>query len=295
MPAPDRPRRSVLYMPASNARALEKAKTLPADAVIFDLEDAVAPDAKASARAAAVAAVDSKAYGQREVMIRVNALDTEWGADDLRAVAGSAADGIVVPKVSTVDEVVQIDNILIASNAASDLPIWAMMETPRGILSADSICQASSRLAGLCVGTADLSKDLHCAHPADRAPMLTAMQMTILAARANGLYVLDGVHVDLDDDDGFVAACVQGRDMGFDGKTLIHPRQIEGANRIFAPSEEDVAYAERLIAAHRDAQAKGAGVTTLDGRLVEVLHVAEAERLLDRARMIAALAEDSAA
>lgn len=295
MPAPERPRRSVLYMPASNARALEKAKTLPADAVIFDLEDAVAPDAKASARAAAVAAVDSKAYGQREVMIRVNALDTEWGADDLRAVAGSAADGIVVPKVSTVDEVVQIDNILTASNAAPDLPIWAMMETPRGILSADSICQASSRLAGLCVGTADLSKDLHCAHPADRAPMLTAMQMTILAARANGLYVLDGVHVDLDDDDGFIAACVRGRDMGFDGKTLIHPRQIDGANRIFAPSEEDVAHAECLIAAHRDAQAKGAGVTTLDGQLVEVLHVAEAERLLDRARMIAALAEDSAA
>jgi citrate lyase subunit beta/citryl-CoA lyase len=295
MPAPDRPRRSVLYMPASNARALEKAKTLPADAVIFDLEDAVAPDAKAEARMAAVAAVDSKAYGRREVMIRVNALDTQWGLDDLQAVAASAADGIVVPKVSTVDEVVQIDNILTASNAPGNLPIWAMMETPRGILSADAICRASSRLAGLCVGTADLSKDLHCAHPADRAPMLTAMQMTILAARANGLYVLDGVHVDLDDDEGFVAACVQGRDMGFDGKTLIHPRQIEGANRVFAPSDDDVAHAERLIAAHREAQAKGAGVTTLDGRLVEVLHVAEAERLIARAKMIAAQADEATA
>lgn len=295
MPAPDRPRRSVLYMPASNARALEKAKTLPADAVIFDLEDAVAPDAKAEARMAAVAAVDSKAYGRREVMIRVNALDTQWGVDDLQAVAASAADGIVVPKVSTVDEVVQIDNILTASNAPGNLPIWAMMETPRGILSADAICRASSRLAGLCVGTADLSKDLHCAHPADRAPMLTAMQMTILAARANGLYVLDGVHVDLDDDEGFVAACVQGRDMGFDGKTLIHPRQIEGANRVFAPSDDDVTHAERLIAAHREAQAKGAGVTTLDGRLVEVLHVAEAERLIARAKMIAAQADEATA
>ena len=295
MPAPDRPRRSVLYMPASNARALEKAKTLPADAVIFDLEDAVAPDAKAEARMAAVAAVNSNAYGRREVMIRVNALDTQWGVDDLQAVAASAADGIVVPKVSTVDEVVQIDNILTASNAPGNLPIWAMMETPRGILSADAICRASSRLAGLCVGTADLSKDLHCAHPADRAPMLTAMQMTILAARANGLYVLDGVHVDLDDDEGFVAACVQGRDMGFDGKTLIHPRQIEGANRVFAPSDDDVAHAERLIAAHREAQAKGAGVTTLDGRLVEVLHVAEAERLIARAKMIAAQADEATA
>ncbi len=295
MPALDRPRRSVLYMPASNARALEKAKTLPADAVIFDLEDAVAPDAKAEARAAAVAAVDSKAYGKREVMIRVNALDTQWGADDLRAVAGSAAAGVVVPKVSTVEEVAQIDQVLDAANAPSGLTIWAMMETPRGILSADAICQASPRLAGLCVGTADLSKDLQCAHPADRAPMLTAMQLTILAARANGLYVLDGVHVDLDDDDGFIAACIQGRDMGFDGKTLIHPRQIDGANRIFAPSEDDIAHAERLIAAHKEAQAKGAGVTTLDGRLVEVLHVVEAERLLARAKMIAELSDESAA
>jgi citrate lyase subunit beta/citryl-CoA lyase len=294
MTVSDRPRRSVLYMPASNARALEKAKSLPADAVIFDLEDAVAPDAKELARTAAVDAVNSKAYGKREVMIRVNAIDTKWGADDLAAVAGSAADGVVVPKVSTVDEVVQIDNILAASGAPADFPIWAMMETPRGILSADAICQASRRLAGLCIGTADLSKDLQCAHPADRAPMLMAMQLTILAARANGLFVLDGVHVDLGDEEGYVAACEQGRDLGFDGKTLIHPKQIEAANRIYAPSAGDIAHAKKLIAAHKEAQAKGAGVTTLNGRLVEVLHVAEAERLLARAQMIAALESDSA-
>lgn len=291
MPAVDRPRRSALYMPASNARALEKAKTLEADTLIFDLEDAVAPDAKVTARDAAVAAVNSDGYGQRELMIRVNGLDTVWGADDLKAVAQSKAQGVVVPKVSTVKDLAEVDAVLNTAGAAKDFSVWAMMETPRGILSADDIAQSSDRLAGLCVGTADLSKDLHCAHPSDRAPMLVSLQLVILAARANGLVVLDGVHVELNDDAGFEAACKQGRDLGFDGKTLIHPKQISGANKAYAPSQEDIDYARRLIAAHEEAEAQGAGVTTLDGRLIEVLHVAEAKRLLAKAEMIASLSQ----
>ncbi|NKB42890.1 MAG: CoA ester lyase [Alphaproteobacteria bacterium] len=295
MPAVDRPRRSALYMPASNARALEKAKGLFADMLIFDLEDAVAPDAKNAAREAAVSAVNSGAYGQRELLIRVNGLDTSWSELDLQAVAKSKANGVVVPKVSSISDVTKVDAILTAAGAPADFPVWAMMETPRGILSVDAIAQASPRLAGLCVGTADLSKELQCAHPADRAPMLVSLQLVILAARANGLVVLDGVHVELKDADGFEAACRQGRDLGFDGKTLIHPNQIDGANKAYAPSAEDIEYAHRLIGAHQDAEAKGAGVTTLDGRLIEVLHVAEAKRLLAKAEMISALSQDSAA
>lgn len=292
--AADRPRRSVLYMPASNPRVLEKAKGLAADVLIFDLEDAVAPDAKATARDAAVAAVNSGAYGGREVLIRANALDTPWGADDLKVISGSKADGVVIPKVSTVEDVMQIDSVLDAESVV-DFPVWAMVETPRGVLNADAIAQASTRLVAFCVGTADLSTDLQCAHPADRAPMLVSLQLIILAARANGLLVFDGVHVDLNDDAGFETACRQGLDLGFDGKTLIHPKQIEGANRVFAPSDDDVDYARRLIAAYEEAQAQGAGVTTLDGRLIEVLHVAAAKRLLAKADMIAALKTETAA
>lgn len=291
--AADRPRRSVLYMPASNPRVLEKAKSLAADVLIFDLEDAVAPDAKDAARDAAVAAVNSGAYGKREVLIRANGLDTPWGAEDLKAISGSKASGVVIPKVSTVEDACQIDSVLDAAGAPADFPVWAMIETPRGVLNADAIAQASKRLVAYCVGTADLSTDLHCAHPADRAPMLVSLQMIILAARANDLLVFDGVHVELNDDAGFDAACRQGLDLGFDGKTLIHPKQIGGANIVYAPSREDVEYAGRLIAAHEDAQTKGAGVTTLDGRLIEVLHVAAAKRLLAKADMIAALETES--
>ncbi|MBT5241907.1 MAG: CoA ester lyase [Rhodospirillaceae bacterium] len=295
MPVVDRPRRSALYMPASNARALEKAKGLVADMLIFDLEDAVAPDAKNAARDAAVDAVDSGAYGQRELLIRANGLDTSWAVGDLQAIAKSKSNGVLVPKVSSVDDVTQVDAILTAAGAPADFPIWAMMETPRGILSADSIAQASPRLAGMCIGTADLSKELQCVHPADRAPMVVSLQLVILAARANGLVVLDGVHVELNDAEGFEAACRQGRDLGFDGKTLIHPNQIDGANAAYAPSPEDIEYAHRLIAAYQEAEAKGAGVTTLDGRLIEVLHVAEAKRLLAKADMISALSQNAVA
>jgi citrate lyase subunit beta / citryl-CoA lyase len=295
MPFASRPRRSVLYMPASNPRALEKAKTIPADALIFDLEDAVAPDAKSAARAAAVAAVATKSYGRREVMIRANAIDTLWCRDDIAAIAASGADGVVLPKVNTGADVQAVADWLAASGAPPTLSLWAMMETPLGILNAREVASSSPRLAGLCIGTADLAKDLHCAHPADRAPMLMALQTVVMAARAYGLFVLDGVHVDLDDAPGYEAACRQGRALGFDGKTLIHPKQVDVANAIYAPGVDEIDRAKRIVAAHEEAAAKGQGVTLLDGRLVEVLHVAEAKRLLAFAADIAALKSSSAA
>lgn len=289
MPFVSRPRRSMLYMPASNARALEKAKNIPADGMIFDLEDAVAPDAKPAARAAAVAAVKSKSYGRREVMIRANALDTPWSRDDLQAIATSGADGVVLPKVNDANGVRTAVAILKGAGAPDEMGLWAMIETPLGVINAREIAAASPRVAGLCVGTADLAKDLHCAHPADRAPMLMALQTAVMVARAFGLYVLDGVHVDLDDAVGYEAACRQGRALGFDGKTLIHPMQVDVANAVFAPGTDEIERAKRIVAAHEDAAAKGHGVTLLDGRLVEVLHVAEAKRLLAFADDIAAL------
>ncbi len=289
MPFPSRPRRSMLYMPASNPRVLEKAKTIPADGLIFDLEDAVTPDAKPASRVAAVGAVASKAYGRREVMIRANALDTPWSRDDLIAIATSGADGVVLPKVNDADDVRIAADILEAAGAPNHLGLWAMIETPRGVINAREIADASPRLAGLCVGTADLAKDLHCAHPADRAPMLMALQTAVMVARAFGLYVLDGVHVDLDDAPGYEAACRQGRALGFDGKTLIHPKQVDVANAVFAPDADEIARAKRIVAAHEDAARNGQGVTLLEGRLIEVLHVAEAKRLLAYADDIAAL------
>ena len=289
MPFVSRPRRSMLYMPASNARALEKAKNIPADGIIFDLEDAVAPDAKPAARAAAVAAVKSKSYGRREVMIRANALDTPWSRDDLQAIATSGADGVVLPQVNDANGVRTAVAILKGAGAPDEMGLWAMIETPLGVINAREIAAASPRVAGLCVGTADLAKDLHCAHPADRAPMLMALQTAVMVARAFGLYVLDGVHVDLDDAVGYEAACRQGRALGFDGKTLIHPMQVDVANAVFAPGTDEIERAKRIVAAHEDAAAKGHGVTLLDGRLVEVLHVAEAKRLLAFADDIAAL------
>lgn len=290
-----RPRRSVLYMPASNPRALEKARTLAVDGLIFDLEDAVAPDAKPAARAAAVAAANSKTYGKREVLIRANGLDTPWAGGDLAAIATSAADGVVLPKVNGPDDVRLADDMLRKAGAPDHLKLWAMMETPRGILAAAAIAAAGPRIAGMIIGTADLSKDLHCAHPADRAPMLSALQLCVLAARAYGLFILDGVHVDLDDDVGYAAVCQQGRALGFDGKTLIHPKQVAAANAAFAPSATELERARRIVAAHKEAAAKGQGVTLLDGRLVEVLHVAEAERLMAQAETIAALERDHTA
>ena len=281
-------RRSVLFMPASNARALEKARTLPADALVFDLEDAVAPDAKPQARRMAVAAAREGGYAPREVVIRVNALDTPWGRDDLAAAAESGADAVLVPKVESAAVVHAAVGALDAAGGPGDLPLWCMLETPRGILRAEAIAAAGPRVAALVMGTSDLTKDLRARHTPDRLPLATSLGLCVLAARAHGLAALDGVHLDLDDEVGFLAACRQAAAMGFDGKTLIHPKTIAAANDAFSPSPDEVARARRIIDAHADAVARGQGVVVVDGRLVENLHVEDAHRLAALAAAIAA-------
>ena len=288
MPAPARPRRSVLYMPGSNARALEKARTLPADGLILDLEDAVAPDAKEAARARVAAAVRAGGYGSREVIIRVNGLATPWGHADLTAAATSEADAVLLPKIESADAVRQALAVLDQAGAPSDLALWCMMETPRGMLQAAGIAAAGPRLAGLVMGTSDLAKELHAAHTPLRLPLLTALGLCLLAARAYGLAILDGVFLDLQDEAGFEAACRQGAELGFDGKTLIHPSQIGPANQAFVPDAAEVARARRIIEAHAAARAKGQGVVLLDGRLIEELHVVQARRQVALAEAIAA-------
>jgi citrate lyase subunit beta/citryl-CoA lyase len=289
-----RPRRSVLFMPGSNARAMEKARGLPADAVVFDLEDAVAPDAKERARGQAIAAVRAGGYGRREVIVRVNALATPWGRADLAAVATSGADGVLLPKVDSPDTVREVRGALAAHGAPAELALWCMLETPRGILGAAAIATANPSVAALVMGTSDLTKDLHARHTRDRLPLLTSLELCVLAARAAGVAALDGVHLDLDDDAGFEAACRQAVDLGFDGKTLIHPKTIARANAIFAPAPPAVDWARRVIAAHAEAVAQGRGVVVLDGRLIEGLHVDEARRLVALAEAIETLARESA-
>jgi citrate lyase subunit beta/citryl-CoA lyase len=290
MPVPPRPRRSVLYMPGSNARALEKARGLAADGLIFDLEDAVAPDAKVSARATVGAAMAAGGYGKRELILRVNALATPWGHDDLVAAASMPLDAVLLPKVESADGVHQAEAALAAAGAPERLAIWCMIETPRGVLHAEAIAAASDRIGGLVMGTSDLVKDLQAQHTSDRLPMVTALGLCLLAARAYGLAILDGVHLDLGDDDGFLASCRQGRALGFDGKTLIHPKTIAAANAAFAPSPEEVAASRRIIAAHAEAVAAGKGVLLLDGKLIENLHVENARRLVALADAISDLA-----
>ncbi|HET6521374.1 MAG TPA: CoA ester lyase [Geminicoccaceae bacterium] len=290
MSAPIRPRRSALFMPGSNARALEKARGLPADVVILDLEDAVAPDAKEAARAQVVAALGRGGYGHREAVVRVNGLGTPWGHADLAAAATAGADAVLIPKVEGADTVRQSLAVLDAAGAPAGLPLWCMMETPRGMLRAEEVASGSPRVACLVMGTSDLAKELSAAHTPLRLPLLTALGLCLLAAKANGLAILDGVHLDLRDDDGFRRACVQGRELGFDGKTLIHPRQIGPANEAFAPGEAEVAHAREIIEAHAAAVREGGGVVVVDGRLVENLHVAEARRRVALAEAIAARA-----
>jgi citrate lyase subunit beta/citryl-CoA lyase len=279
-PPPPRLRRSALYMPGSNARALEKARTLPADALILDLEDAVAPDAKAAARGRVLGALAAGGYGRRELAVRANALSTPWGADDLAALARSGAHAVVLPKVEAGAEVRAAAALLDAAGAPPDLALWAMVETPRGVLAAAEIAGSHRRLACLVAGTSDLAKDLRARHVPGRAPLLHALSAVVLAARAHGLAALDGVHLDLDDDAGLAAACRQGAELGFDGKTLIHPRQIAAANAAFAPTAEEAAAARRVADAHAAAAARGEAVTVVDGRLVEALHVEDALRTL---------------
>jgi citrate lyase subunit beta/citryl-CoA lyase len=290
MPAPIRPRRSVLFMPAANQRALAKSRELLADGLIFDLEDAVAPDDKAAARDAVSAALGQGGYGKRELVLRVNALDSEWGEADLRAAALLPLDAVLLPKVESAGRVRETVARLDEAGAPPELAIWCMIETPKGVLAAAEIAAAGPRVAALVMGTSDLTKDLRARDMPDRMPLMTSLQLVLLAARANGLAALDGVHLDLADDASFVAACAQGRALGFDGKTLIHPKQIAPANTAFAPSTDEVAQAKKVIAAHEAALAAGKGIVMVDGRLVENLHVEAAQRTLALAEAIAELA-----
>ncbi len=281
-----RPRRSVLYMPGANTRALEKARSLAADALIFDLEDAVAPDAKEAARANVVAAAQSRSYGKREIAIRCNGLSTPWGKNDVAAIARSGADAILVPKVESAADVAAIVALLDSAGAPSTMAVWAMMETPRGVLRAEEIAASHPRLALFIMGTNDLVKDMRARHTPLRLPMMTALGLGMLAARAHGLAILDGVYNDIQDVEGFKAACQQGVEMGFDGKTLIHPNQVAPCNEIFAPSATELQLAAKIVAAFESARAAGKGVVTVDGRMIENLHVEQAERALALAEAI---------
>lgn len=282
MDARERPWRSVLYIPASKERALDKARGLAADAIIFDLEDAVAVEEKAAARATLAAALAQGGFGNRAKIVRINGFDTPWGRDDAAAVAQMAADAVLIPKVSSAADVEAVAQIV------PGLPLWAMMETPRGILNAAEIA-AHPRMQGFVLGTNDLAKDLGSRFRPDRLPMLAGLGLCLLAARAEGLVCIDGVYNAFKDDAGLAAECAQGRDMGFDGKTLIHPAQIEIANEAFAPSEFEVDLARRQIAAFTAAEAEGLGVAVVDGRIVENLHIVTARQTLAKMAAIAAL------
>jgi citrate lyase subunit beta/citryl-CoA lyase len=286
-----RPRRSVLYMPASNARALEKAKTLPADGLVLDLEDAVAPESKVAAREALVAAIKGGGYGKREVVARINALDTPWGHDDLKALAAAGPDGILVPKVSSAAEVERVDALLASAPAKTRL--WVMMETPLAILDAKAIAATArkpgSRLSVFVMGTNDLVKETRAELDTNRTQALYWLSVAVTAARAYGLDVLDGVYNNFRDAEGFKSECLQGRRLGMDGKTLIHPDQIVTANEVFQPSETEIAAARKIIAAFEQPENQGKGVITLDGRMVELLHAEMAKRTVALADAIAAM------
>ena len=278
MSEPYRPRRSVLYMPSSNERALEKARTLPVDGLILDLEDAVGPDDKPGAREQACAAAASGEYGPREVTIRVNGIGTRWHDADLAAACAAGPDGIVVPKVGSAQEVVDLVAAMERHGAPDRTRLWAMVETPGAVLDARAIASASDRLAVLVLGTNDLVKELQARFVPGRAPLLTALSAVVLAARAAGVAVLDGVYNDVKDLEGLESECRQGRDLGFDGKTLIHPGQVEACNAAFAPSEVEVEEARGVLAAWE--AGAGTGVVTYNGRMVENLHVDVARRVL---------------
>jgi len=283
-----RPRRSVLYMPGSNDRALEKARGLDADALVLDLEDAVAPAQKNAAREAVVAAVNAGGYGKREMAIRINSLATSWGEADLISVASSRADAVCVPKVESAAEVLEIARIMDAAGAPAAMQIWAMIETPLGVLNVNAIAGSHPRLRILIMGTSDLAKELRVPHTPERLGFITSLSLCVLAARAHNLDILDGVYLDLSDEAGYQAICEQGRALGFDGKTLIHPKQLAPANEVFGPSPAAVIQAEKIIAAFNEAQSQGLGVVVVDGKLVENLHVDEAQRTLAIAAVIAA-------
>jgi citrate lyase subunit beta/citryl-CoA lyase len=281
-----RPRRSVLYMPGSNGRAQEKAQTLPVDAIIFDLEAATAPDAKEAGRATVCETVRTRDYGLREKIVRVNGLNTPWGYEDLVQASRSGADAILLPKVESGDLLLQTQKIMEASGAPESMAIWAMIETPKAILRVEEIAGATPRLACFVMGTSDLVNDLHAQHTRDRLPVLASLSMCLLAARAYDLAIVDGVHIDLSDEEGYLLSCRQGAELGFDGKTLIHPKQVAAANEAFAPSAKDIEWSKRIMAAFDEALAQNKSVLTVDGKLIEDLHIAGAKRILKLADAI---------
>ena len=293
MPKSARPRRSVLYMPGSNLRALEKAKSLPADGLILDLEDAVAPDSKEIARKQVCEAVAAGGFGMRELIIRVNALSTKWGYEDIAAASKSGADALLLPKVESADAIRHMEAIMRANGAPDSMTIWAMMETPRSVLESQRIAESTPRMECLVMGTSDLAKELDCTHTHERLPFMTSLGLCLLAARAAGLAILDGVYLDLNDETGFEFACKQGSELGFDGKTLIHPKQVGPCNKVFTPRPEDVAWSRKIIDAHAQAAARGEGVVVVDGKLIENLHVESARRVVSMADAITAMEASS--
>jgi citrate lyase subunit beta/citryl-CoA lyase len=288
-----RPRRSLLYMPGSNPRALDKARSLPADGLILDMEDSVAPDAKALAREQIGAALAQGGYGHRELIVRINALSTEWGAADIEAICRFPVppDAVLIPKIDTAKDVTDAITAFERAGCAAHVAMWIMAETPRCILNIAEVAGAHPRLAGMVLGTSDLSKDTRVRHTPDRLGFIAALNLCVYAARANGLTIIDGVQLDLKNEELLRLSCEQGRDLGFDGKSLIHPDQVAAANIAFTPSTAEVAAAREIIAGFEQAQAQGKGVVVVNGRLVENLHVEEAKRLLAMAEAIAELGQ----
>jgi citrate lyase subunit beta/citryl-CoA lyase len=277
-------------MPGANTRALEKGRSLPADALILDLEDSVAADVKSQARENVVNAVKAGGYGYRELIVRINPLSSPWGFEDLVAAATCGADAVLLPKVESGDIMRQAEAVIAGAGAPDSVALWAMMETPLGMLHVEEIAGSSFRLACLVMGTSDLAKDLQAAHTRDRMPMITSLGLCLLAARAYRLAILDGVHLDLRDDEGLAYSCRQGVNFGFDGKTLIHPRTIEIANEAFSPTEQEVVWSHKIIEAHAAAVAEGKGVAVFEGKLIENLHVENAKRIVALSEAIAARA-----
>jgi (3S)-malyl-CoA thioesterase len=277
-----RPYRSVLYIPASKERALDKACSLDVDAIIFDLEDAVTPDAKVEARDTLKAALKEGGYGARAKIIRLNGLDSAWGREDAEAMKDAEADAFLLPKVSSAADVEALAAII-----GKDKDIWAMIETPMGVMKAEEIA-AHPQMKGFVAGTNDLAKELNCRFRADRLPMITSLSMMLLAAKAHGIVAIDGVYNQFKDDEGLAAECAQGRDMGFEGKTLIHPAQVAVCNEAFSPSAEEIDLAERQIAAFEETEASGQGVAVVDGKIVENLHVETARKILALAEAVSA-------
>lgn len=285
MTKPIRPRRSALYVPGSNPRMLDKARGLDADVLIFDLEDAVAPDRKDAARELVEAALRKGGY-RAERVIRINPHASAWGAADLKMCARSGCDAVLLPKVQHAREMQDVA-LRLAANGAPDMRLWAMIETPVAVLRVEELAFSSKHLDCMVMGTSDLTKDLRARYTHDRLPVITSLSLCLLAARAAGLAILDGVHLDLDDEAGFLASCKQGAEMGFDGRTLIHPKTVAATNAAYGPSDADVTWSRKIVAAHRDANARGEGVVVVDGKLIENVHVEAAQRTLALAEAIA--------